>query len=84
VRGLIAALNKEDGRSEAGEPVRALLDRIVLTPADGELEVDLVGDLAGIIVLALGLHPEMGALGLANPETLHLEEVPNAEYAKRL
>ncbi len=54
VRGLIAALNKEDGRAEAGELIRALLDRIVLTPTNGALDVDLVGDLAGIMTLATG------------------------------
>ena len=52
VRGLIRALNKEDSRAEAGELIRALIDRIVLTPVNGALEVDLVGDLAGIITLA--------------------------------
>ena len=34
--------------------IRALLDRIVLTPVDGKLEVDLVGDIAGIMALAIG------------------------------
>jgi hypothetical protein len=55
VRGLIAALNKENGRAEAGELIRALLDRIVLTPVDGKLAVDLEGDLAGVMALATGL-----------------------------
>ncbi len=39
-------------RSEAAEHLRALIDKIVLTPRDGELTIDLYGDPAGILNIA--------------------------------
>ena len=54
VRDLIAALNDEEHRAEATELVRALIDKIILTPSQEKdrLVVDLVGDLAGILAIA--------------------------------
>ncbi len=34
--------------------IRALIDRIVVTPEEGELRVDLYGELATILLLAAG------------------------------
>jgi site-specific DNA recombinase len=54
VSGLVQALNSDAHRQEAGDLLRALIDRIALRPnEDGSaLLVDLEGDLAGILSLA--------------------------------
>lgn len=54
VENLRNALDRKDGRSEATEHLRALIDKIVLTPEKGreDLRIDLHGDLAGILGIA--------------------------------
>ena len=54
VAELHAALQEENDarRLHAVEILRSLIDRIVLTPEDGELKIDVVGDLAGILTIA--------------------------------
>jgi len=54
IRNLIASLNDPAAKAEAGLILRSLIDRIILTPQeDGKgLNVDLVGDLAGILAIA--------------------------------
>jgi hypothetical protein len=53
VADLTQALTAEENRAEAADLLRSLLDRIELTPNDqGGLEIDLYGDLAGILSLA--------------------------------
>ncbi|MGI9505021.1 MAG: hypothetical protein ACR2RE_18400 [Geminicoccaceae bacterium] len=45
--------NAEENRAEAAEVIRSLVDRIIMTPNDkGQLEIDLHGDLAGILSMA--------------------------------
>ena len=53
VMGLKAAL-KGGKNPEAKEHVRALIEKIVITPKEGrkELSIDLYGDLAGILKIA--------------------------------
>ena len=48
------SLNKESSRGEAIEHLRALVEKIVLSPKAGqkELSIDLYGDLAGILTIA--------------------------------
>jgi hypothetical protein len=43
----------EATRLKAGEILRSLVKEIVLTPGDGELKIDVRGDLAGILAVAL-------------------------------
>ncbi|MGY4567398.1 hypothetical protein ACVWY5_000468 [Bradyrhizobium sp. USDA 3256] len=43
----------EATRLKAGEVLRSLVKEIVLTPGDGELKIDVRGDLAGILAVAL-------------------------------
>jgi hypothetical protein len=38
--------------ARAGEAIRALVEAIVLTPGDGGLEIDVKGDLGGILAIA--------------------------------
>ena len=53
VARLAEILSAEENRAEAAELIRSLVDRIELTPnADGKLDIDLFGDLAGILSLA--------------------------------
>ena len=53
VASLAEALNAEENRAEAAEIIRSLVDRIIMTPNDkGQLEIDLHGDLAGILSMA--------------------------------
>lgn len=53
VARLAAVLTAEENRGEAADILRSLIDRITLTPnAEGKLEIDLYGDLAGILSLA--------------------------------
>jgi site-specific DNA recombinase len=43
----------EATRLKAGEVLRSLAMEIVLTPGDGELKIDVRGDLAGVLAVAL-------------------------------
>lgn len=43
----------EATRLKAGEVLRSLVKEIILTPGDGELKIDVRGDLAGILAVAL-------------------------------
>jgi len=54
VRGLRDALNDPARRGEAGELLRALIEKVVLTPKEDseDLSIDLYGDLAGILEIA--------------------------------
>jgi len=46
-------LNREENWGEAADILRSLVDRIELRPnQQGKLEIDLYGDLAGILTLA--------------------------------
>ncbi len=51
VEKLTQALNKEELRSEAAEMLRSMIQAIRLVPEDGELMIELVGELAGILAL---------------------------------
>ena len=46
------ALNREDTKAEASEAIRALIDEIRLVPEDGELKIELFGELAALVGLA--------------------------------
>jgi DNA invertase Pin-like site-specific DNA recombinase len=47
-------LNREELRAEAAEAIRELIDEVRLVPENGRLEIELTGDLAGILALAAG------------------------------
>ena len=49
VENLAAALNEPSAAAEAGEIIRSLIDRIVLTPVCGMLKVVFFGDLATLV-----------------------------------
>ena len=43
-------LNRPELRAEAAGALRALIDQVRLIPEDGQLEIELCGDPAGILV----------------------------------
>ena len=54
-RQKVAALHKapadEASRDEAFELIRSLIDKVVVTPMEGDMHIDLHGELAGILAL---------------------------------
>lgn len=71
VRGLIAALNAANDRAAAANLLRGLVDRIVLCPTPDGYDVEIVGDLAGILSLA---NAESGKKPLEN-KSLELKQL---------
>jgi len=51
VARLTAALNEESNRAEAAEAIRALIEEVRLVPDDGNLRIELFGELAALINL---------------------------------
>ena len=49
VENLAAALNEPGTAAEAGEIIRSLIDRIVLTPIDGQFKAEIFGDFARLV-----------------------------------
>jgi hypothetical protein len=64
VRPRPAALQREDTRLEASESLRGLVESIVLTPKDGQLGIELRGNLAAMLTAANNAKrsPETGDL----------------------
>jgi site-specific DNA recombinase len=52
VQKLDVSLRRPDTGREAFQLIRGLIDVVVLTPLDGKLEIELQGDLAGILALS--------------------------------
>ncbi len=52
VANLADALNEENTPAEAAEAIRGLIDDIRLVPKDGDLKIELYGELAALIALA--------------------------------
>ena len=54
IENLVTSLNADDIRAEAGEILRSLVDRVVLTPDDDgtSLKAELYGDLAEILAFS--------------------------------
>jgi site-specific DNA recombinase len=52
VRQLAAAINEPGTAAQAGEIMRGLIDRIVLTPGNGSLKAELYGNLARLMAFA--------------------------------
>ena len=66
VTTLARALEHPETRTEATEALRGLIDAIVLTPDQGELQIELKGNLAGMLGAATNAKrsPETGDLSL--------------------
>jgi site-specific DNA recombinase len=69
VANLQEALNQPETRPEAAEALRGLIEAIRLVPEDGQLQIELSGDLAAILDLCAGKklemkHPRQGMAGV--------------------
>ena len=66
VAALAQALEHPETRTEASEALRGLIDAIVLTPNQGELQIELKGNLAAMLGAAQNAKrsPETGDLSL--------------------
>ncbi|KAB2759883.1 recombinase family protein [Brucella anthropi] len=57
--------DEEESRTAAADVIRTLVQDIVLTPVDGKVEIDVRGDLAGILTISTqSKNPAAGATGL--------------------
>ena len=63
VENLTEWLNKDELRAEAAEALRAMIKEICLIPENGELAIELVGELAGILALSDEKRPRPGGSG---------------------
>ncbi len=71
-------LNREENRAEAADALRSLIDRIELTPnIQGRLEIDLFGDLAGILTMA---GKKKGPLDESDPSVQQVKMVAGAGF----
>ncbi len=61
---LALGTGEREDRTEAAERLRSLVSKIVLTPEDGQLAIDVHGDLAGILAIAHANAPPAGADGV--------------------
>ena len=63
VANLRDALNRPEGRSEASGYLRRMIEKVVLTPVEGKegLQIDLYGDLAGILNLSRSKGKDRGS-----------------------
>ena len=82
VNELIASLNNPDHRDESAKLLRALIDKIVLTPNEDKsaLVIDLHGDLAGILQMS-SKHGQ-GKIVLKTQEELEKTEASELQQVK--
>ena len=64
VAGLVTFLTDDEADPEAVNLIRSLVEEITLTPENGELRVDLKGDLAAILNMATNKKPADEVHGL--------------------
>ncbi len=65
VAALYDALQHEESRAPAADIIRSLVSEIILTPKNGFLQVELRGDLAGILTVAAAGRPKSPTSGEA-------------------
>src|SRR5208282_834190 len=75
VEKLTQALNKDELRAEAAESLRSMIQAIRLVPEDGELAIELVGELAGILALTNEKAPGLSARGRDNSRWLRGQDL---------
>jgi len=81
VERLETLLHHPDTREEAFSLIRSLIDAVILTPVDGRLEIELHGDLAGILALS-----EAGKQSASSPteKALQIKMVAGARNQRYL
>jgi DNA invertase Pin-like site-specific DNA recombinase len=55
--------DSEEKRVEAADVIRSLVEDIILTPVEGKIEIDVRGDLAGILTLSVQTKNPAGGAG---------------------
>ncbi|WP_296739687.1 recombinase family protein [Mesorhizobium sp.] len=60
--------DSEEKRMVASDVIRSLVREIILTPEDGELQIDVHGDLAGILAISLKSKRPAGGAGRSQVE----------------
>src|SRR4029453_11351315 len=65
VTELARGLEHEESRTAAAEALRGLIDAIVLTPQQGELKIELQGNLAAMLKAAQAQSPDSSLAPLA-------------------
>ncbi|WP_456763990.1 hypothetical protein [Bradyrhizobium sp. USDA 4463] len=65
VQQLYASLqnNSDEQRVEAADVLRTLVQQIILTPVDGKIQIDVRGDLAGILAISVQTKKPAGRAG---------------------
>ena len=66
---LHAVLDVKHSETWNREILRSLVQRIVLTPEEGELKIELIGDLAGILTIAVKAGTPSGAVERNNSKS---------------
>ena len=81
----MATLNTPERRAEASQHLRAMIDKVVLTPnIEGEeLTIDLIGDLAGILSVATSSESARVAAELSKLQHVHQELSAKTRTAPR-
>jgi len=69
IETLATSLNADNIKAEAGEIIRGLVDRVVLSPAPekGKLQAELYGDLANILAFSEAIPPKRKLPGSSEP-----------------
>lgn len=65
IEALKAALDNEDIRTEALTIIRRLIEAVVVHPAGQSYEIELIGEIAGMVEIALGITDKKAAPGRA-------------------
>ncbi len=76
---LTAAFEDDALKAQAFERLRALIEAVVLTPEDGDLAIDLRGELASIISLCAGAETHKASTGVSE-EALQIKLVAGTGF----
>lgn len=61
--GWVTAVFEQGGKTQALEQLRALIEAVVLTPEEGDLAIDLRGELASMLSLYAGAETQKASAG---------------------
>jgi DNA invertase Pin-like site-specific DNA recombinase len=84
VDALHVALNDDKSRLEAMEHIRALVDQVILSPVDGKLQIELKGELAGILAICDAGKKKPGSISEAGLAADKIKMVAGRGYRRYL
>ena len=79
VEQLTAAFEDDGMKAQAFERLRALIEAVVLTPEDGDLAIDLRGELASMLSLCAGAETQKASAGVTE-EVLQIKMVAGTGF----